>query len=47
MTHTGLMTQLKEFSNPYRWDRDSHGSGFLGYIRNNIPSTLVKFDKKS
>ena len=36
---------LKEFSNPYRLDRNSHGSGILGYVRDNIPSNLVKLDQ--
>ena len=37
---------LKEFSNPYRLDRSSHGSRILVYVRNNIPSNLVKLDQK-
>ena len=37
---------LKNFSNPSRLDRNSHGSGILVYIRDNIPCNLVKFDQK-
>ena len=37
---------LKNFSNPYKLDRNSHGSGILAYIRDNIPSNLVMFDQK-
>ena len=33
---------LKDFSNPYRLDRNCHGGGILVYVRDNIPSTLVK-----
>ena len=33
---------LKDFSNPYRLDRTSHGGGILVYVRDNIPSNLVK-----
>ena len=32
---------LKDFSNPYRLDRNSHGGGILVYVRDNIPSNLV------
>ena len=37
---------LKDFSNPYRLDKNSHGGGILVYVRNNIPSNLVKLDQK-
>ena len=37
---------LMDFSNPYRLDRNSHGSRILVYVRNNIPSNLVKIDQK-
>ena len=37
---------LKDFSNPYRVDRNSHGGRILVYVRNNIPSNLVKLDQK-
>ena len=33
---------LKDFSNPYRLDRNSYGGGILVYVRDNIPSNLVK-----
>ena len=32
---------LKDFSNPYRLDRNSYGGGILVYIRENIPSNSV------
>ena len=38
--------QYKEFSNPYRLDRNSHSGGILVYVRDNIPSNLVKLDQK-
>ena len=31
---------LKDFSNPYRLDRNSHGRKILVYVRDNIPSSL-------
>ena len=37
---------LKNFSNTNRLDRNSHGSGILVYVRDNIPSNLVKLDQK-
>ena len=37
---------LKDFSNRYRLDRNSHGGRILVYVRNNIPSNLVKLDQK-
>ena len=37
---------LKDFSNAYRIDRNSHGGGILVYVRDNIPSNLVKLDQK-
>ena len=36
---------LKDFSNPYRLVRSSHGGGILVYIRDKIPSNLSKFTK--
>ena len=35
-----------DFSNPYRLDWNSHGGGNLVYVRDNIPSSLVKPDQK-
>ena len=35
----------KDFSNPYRLDRNCHGGGILVYVRDNIPSNLVKLDQ--
>ena len=32
------------FSMPYRYDRDSMGSGLLLYIRDDIPTKLLKHD---
>ena len=36
---------LKDFSNPYRLDRNCHGRGILAYVRDNIPFNLVKLDQ--
>ena len=36
---------LKDFSNPYRLDRNCHGGGIVAYVRDNIPSNLVKLDQ--
>ena len=36
---------LKDFSNPYRLDRNCHGGRILVYVRDNIPSNLVKLDQ--
>ena len=36
---------LKDFSNPYRLDRNCHGGGILVYVRHNILSNLVKLDQ--
>ena len=36
---------LKDFSNPYRLDRNCHGGEILVYVRDNIPSNLVKLDQ--
>ena len=38
--------ELKDFSNPCRLDRNPHGGGILVYVRDNIPSNLVKYDQK-
>ena len=45
-TFPHALYHLKGFSNPYRLDRNSHGSGILVYVRDNIPSNLVKLDQK-
>ena len=37
---------LKDFSNSYELNRNSHGCGILVYVRNNIPSNLVKLNQK-
>ena len=44
-TFTYALYHLKDFSNPYRLDRNSHG-GILVYVKDNIPSNLVKLDQK-
>ena len=36
---------LKDFSNPYRLDRNCHDGEILVYVRDNIPSNLVKLDQ--
>ena len=40
-----VLYNFKSFSIPYRLDRNSHGGGMLVYVRDNIPSNLVKFDE--
>ena len=40
------LCHLKDFSNPYRLDRNPHGGGILVCVRDNIPSNLVKLDQK-
>ena len=37
---------LKEFSNSYRLNRNSHDGGILACVRDNIPSNLVKLRQK-
>ena len=37
---------LKDFSNPCRLGKNSHGREILVYVRDNIPSNLVKLDQK-
>ena len=32
------------YSTPYRFDRTSHGGGILLYIREDIPSKILKFE---
>ena len=41
-----LLYHLKDFSNSYRLDRNSHGGGILVYVRDNTPSNLVKLGQK-
>ena len=36
---------LKDFSNPYRLDQNSHGGRILVYVRDNIPSNLLRLDQ--
>ena len=45
-TFPQALYHLKEFSIPYRLDRNSHGGGILVYVRDNIPSNLLKLDQK-
>ena len=45
-TFSHALYHLKDFSNPCRWDWNSHGGGILVYLRDNIPSNLVKLDQK-
>ena len=45
-TFPHVLYHLKDFSNPYRLDRNSHGGGILVYVRDNIPSNLVKLFQK-
>ena len=44
-TFPHALYHLKDFPNPYRLDRNSHGGGILVYVRDNIPSNLVKLEK--
>ena len=44
-TFPSALYHLKDFSNPYRFDKNSHGGGILVYVRDNIPSNIVKLDK--
>lgn len=44
-TFPRALYHLKEFSNPYRLDRNSHGDGILAYVRDNIISNLIKLDQ--
>ena len=37
---------LKDFSNPYMLDGNSHGGRILVQVRDKIPSNLVKLDQK-
>ena len=45
-TFSHTLYHLKDFSNPYRLDRNSHDDGILVYVRDNIPSNLVKLYQK-
>ena len=45
-TFPHALYHLKDFSNPYRLDRKSHGGGILVYVTDNIPSNLAKLDHK-
>ena len=36
---------LEDFSNPYRLDQNSHGGRILVYVRDNIPSNLLRLDQ--
>ena len=45
-TFRHALYHLKDFSNPYKLDRNSHGGGILVYVKDNIPSNLVKLDQK-
>ena len=45
-TFLHALYHLKDFSNPCRLDRNSHGGGILVYVRENISSNLVKLDQK-
>ena len=45
-TFPHVLYHLKNFSNSYRLDRNSHGGGILVYVRDNNPSDLVKLGQK-
>ena len=45
-TFPHALYHLMDFPNPHRLDRNSHGGGILVYLRDNIPSNLVKLDQK-
>ena len=45
-TFPHALHHLKDFSNPYRLDRNSHGGGTLVSARHDISSDVVKLDQK-
>ena len=45
-TFPHALYHLKDFSNPYRLDRNYHGGGILVYVKENIPSNFAKLDQK-
>ena len=45
-TFPQALYHLKDFSNPYRLDINSHGGRILVYVRNRIPYNLVKLNQK-
>ena len=45
-TFLHALYHLKDFSNPYRLDRNSPGGGILVYVTDNIPCNLVKLEQK-
>ena len=45
-TFLHALYHLKDFSNPYRSVRNSHGGGIVVYVRYNILSILVMFNQK-
>ena len=45
-TFPQALYHLKDFSNPYRLDINSHAGRILVYVRNRIPSNLVKLNQK-
>ena len=45
-TFPHALYHLKDFSNPYRLDRNSHGGGTLVSARHDISSDVVKLDQK-
>ena len=40
------LCNLKNSSNPYKLDKNSHGRGILLYVRDDISYNLVKLDQK-
>ena len=45
-TFPQALYHLKDFSNLYRLDINSHAGRILVYVRNRIPSNLVKLNQK-
>ena len=45
-TFPHALYHLKDFPNPCRLDRNFHSGGILVYVRDNMPSNLVKLDQK-
>ena len=43
-TFPHALYHLKDFSNPYELDTNSQGGRILVYVRDNIPSSLVKLE---
>ena len=45
-TFLHALCHLKDFSSPYRLDRNYRDGGILVYVKHNISSNFVKLDQK-